>query len=108
MRTSISPTQLPFEAEDLLIELARRVRAVRKARGLTQADLAAKAGISTNTLVTMEKGAASVQIGYWLTVLWALDLLDGLAEPVSHLGKTPDDVALLETRLPRRVRSPRS
>ena len=84
------------------------MRAVRKARGLTQADLAATADISTNTLVTMEKGTASVQIGYWLTVRWALDLLDALAEPVPHLGKTPDDVALLETRLPRRVRSPRS
>ena len=43
--------------------LAERVRTVRKARGLTQADLAAKAGISANTLVTMEKGAGSVQLG---------------------------------------------
>lgn len=107
MRTSAVLNQLPFEAEDVLRELAQRVRTVRRTRSLTQADLAAKAGISTNTLVTMEKGAASVQIGYWLKVLWALDLLDGLADTVARLGTTPEDLSLLEARLPQRVRGPR-
>lgn len=104
MRTSSSATRLPFEAEDVLRLLAERVRTVRKARGLTQPDLAAKAGISTNTLVTMEKGAASVQLGYWLQVLWALDLLGGVADLVGQLGREAGDVALLEAQLPERVR----
>ena len=64
MRTSSTAQRLPFEAEDALKALAERVRTVRKARGLTQPDLASKAGISTNTLVTMEKGGGSVQLGY--------------------------------------------
>lgn len=84
--------------------LADRVRTVRKARGLTQPDLAAKAGISTNTLVTMEKGGASVQIGYWLQVLWALDLLEGLTDQLQQLGRRSSDVAVLEAQLPERVR----
>lgn len=104
MRTSTATNLLPFEAEDVLRTLASRIRAVRKARGLTQPDLAAKAGISTNTLLVMEKGAAQVQLGYWLKVLWALDLLEGFEQAVSGLGKRPSDVDILEAQLPQRVR----
>jgi len=104
MRTSAIARRLPFEAEDALQMLAARVRTVRKARGLTQPDLAAKAGISTNTLVTMEKGGGSVQLGYWLKVLWALDLLGSFTDTVSRLGRDDADVALLESLLPQRVR----
>ena len=84
--------------------LAGRIKVARKARGLTQPDLAAKAGISTNTLLTMEKGAAQVQLGYWLKVLWALDLLGDFADNVARLGRSEGDVALLEAQLPERVR----
>ena len=87
--------------------LAGRVRIARKARGLTQPDLAAKAGISTNTVLAMEKGASSVQLGYWRQVLWALDLLSGFADQVSLLGREAADGALLEAQLPQRVRSSR-
>ncbi|MEY2770737.1 MAG: hypothetical protein RIQ38_1156 [Pseudomonadota bacterium] len=88
----------------MLRALADRVRTVRKSRGLTQADLAAKAGISTNTLVTMEKGGASVQLGYWLQVLWALDVLGGMSDWVIQLGREDSDITLLEAHLPKRVR----
>lgn len=104
MRTSATAQRLPFEAEDALRALADRVRTVRKARGLTQPDLASKAGISTNTLVTMEKGGGSVQLGYWLKVLWALDVLGSFTDSVSQLGRQEGDVALLESQLPQRVR----
>ena len=104
MRTSSSPQRLPFEAEDTLHALAERVRTVRKARGLTQPDLASKAGISTNTLVTMEKGGGSVQLGYWLKVLWALDILHGFTDAVGQLGRDEGDIARLESQLPQRVR----
>jgi len=107
MRTSAVGARLPFEVEDALITLANRVRIARIARGLTQPDLAAKAGISTNTIVTMEKGGGSVQLGYWLKVLWALDLLGGLNDAISRLGREPGDIALLETHLPRRIRAGR-
>lgn len=104
MRVSSSTDRLPFEAEDVLHALADRIRIARKARGLTQPDVAAKAGISTNTLLAMEKGTPSVQIGYWLQVLWALDLLSGFADQVGLLGREAGDIALLEAQLPQRVR----
>ena len=88
--------------------LAERVRTMRKARGLTQPDLASKAGISTNTLVTMEKGGGSVQLGYWLKVLWALDVLGGFTDAVSRIGRDEADVALLESQLPQRIRGRRA
>ena len=88
--------------------LAERVRTMRKARGLTQPDLACKAGISTNTLVTMEKGGGSVQLGYWLKVLWALDVLGGFTDAVSRIGRGEADVALLESQLPQRIRGRRA
>lgn len=107
MRTSATANHLSFEAEDVLLALAHRVRTVRKARGLTQADLAVKAGVSINTLVRMEKDGGSVQLGYWLMVLWALDLLGTLGTQVEQLGREDSDVTLLEAQLPKRVRGRR-
>jgi DNA-binding XRE family transcriptional regulator len=104
MKTSALTSQLPFEAEDVLRELSARVRVARRSRGLTQPDLAAKAGIGLSTMVAIEKGAGTVQIGYWLSVLWSLDLIEGFSEVVRQLGKEEGDVAMLEAQLPRRVR----
>ena len=108
MRVSSAASLLPFDAQDVLLALSSRIRVARKARGLTQADVAAKAGISANTLLAMEKGAASVQLGYWLQVLWALDLLSGFADLVGLLGREAGDIALLEAQLPSRVRGART
>lgn len=107
MKTSASLSHLPFEAEDMLQILAGRIRVARRARRLTQADLAAKAGISMTTMLSIEKGAPTVQMGYWLAVLWALDLLQGLSMQVAQLGREEADVALLESHLPRRIRGSR-
>lgn len=104
MKTSAALGKLPFEAEDVLRELSARVRVARRAKGLTQADLAAKAGVSLQTMSAVEKGASTVQIGYWLSVLWALDLLSGFSDSVAQLGREVGDVALLESQLPKRVR----
>lgn len=103
MRVSIKPSQLSFQSEDVLRTLAGRIKTARLTLGLTQPDLATKAGISTNTLLKMEKGSASVQIGYWLQLLWALDLLDGFEEALTRLGRTDAMASLLEDKLPKRV-----
>jgi DNA-binding XRE family transcriptional regulator len=104
MKKSAARDLLPFEAEDVLLALAARIRVVRRARALTQADLAAKAGISMTTMVGIEKGAPTVQMGYWMCTLWALDLLPGLATQLDALGREAGDVARLEALLPQRVR----
>jgi DNA-binding XRE family transcriptional regulator len=107
MKKSAAIQGLPFEAEDVLLALAARIRVVRRARALTQADLAVKAGISMTTMVAIEKGAPTVQIGHWVSTLWALDLLQGFASQLDQLGRDEGDVALLEAQLPKRVRGPR-
>lgn len=43
-------------ATDGMVGLGRRVRAARRARGMNQRDLAAKAGISRDSLVKLERG----------------------------------------------------
>jgi DNA-binding XRE family transcriptional regulator len=107
MKTSAALNRLPFEAEDVLRALSARIHVTRRARGLTQGDLAAKAGISMTTMAAIEKGGSTVQMGYWLSVLWALDLLQGFSDLVGQLGRDAGDVALLESQLPRRVRGAR-
>ena len=103
MKKSAAQHLLPFEVDDALVLMGGRVAAVRRAHGLPQADLAAKAGIGMSTLVAIERGAATVQIGFWFKVLWALDLLGPFAE-LTRLGRDSGTTALLEARLPKRVR----
>ena len=63
MRISSTASRLPFEAEDALLLLAQRVRTVRRARGLTQPDLAAKAGISKSYASEILSGKKAKTIG---------------------------------------------
>jgi DNA-binding XRE family transcriptional regulator len=65
MKTSASLQLLPFEVEETLLQLGGRVAAARKARGLTQQDLAAKAGIGLNTMVSIESSSAK-PVWVWL------------------------------------------
>ena len=103
MKTSASSHIRPYEAEELLRRLGERVSVARRARQLTAADLAAKAGISLRTLASIERGAPTVQIGYWMSVLWALDILSSF-ESLARLGRGEESSALLEDQLPKRVR----
>ena len=104
MKKSSGLSLLPFEAEGILFNLAQRVVLTRRTLGLTQADLAAKAGVGLSTIVAIEKGAPTVQLGFWLSALWALDLLKPFAD-LTQLGLGTVGSALLEAQLPQRVRS---
>ena len=106
MKKSASAHLLPFEAEEFLAELGRRISIARRSRGWTQQDLAAKAGISIRTMTGLEKGLPTIQIGFWLSALWALDLLEAFAS-LQPLSQDPATVALLEQELPKRVHSSR-
>src|SRR5204862_8072664 len=94
---------LPIQAAERTKELGYRVRLARTRRGLSIAEVAAKAGINRNTLNALELGKPGVAVGAYITVLWALGrdkTLDGVAHPDadSH-GKT-----LEAARRPARVR----
>ena len=94
---------LPPEAIERIKELGYRVRLARTRRGMSIAELAAKAGINRNTLNALELGKHGVAIGAYVTVLWVLGLdkmLDGVAHPDADThGKT-----LEASRWPARVR----
>ena len=95
---------LPLPAEDALLRLGGRINRARRARMLTQSDLASKSGVSLSTLAAIESGSPTVQMGFYLGVLFALDVLGGF-DKVAVLA---DDAALVnrlsEDLLPKRVR----
>jgi len=75
----------------------------RKLRGLTQAQLADRSGVSRDTLGRLEGGDGGVSVENLLRVLRALGVLDSLPKA---LDPYETDVGRLrsEERLPRRVR----
>lgn len=95
---------LPFVIEDMLLALGQRASAARRNRGLTQQDLAIRAGIGLSTVIAIEQGSPTVQFGSWLSVFWALDLLEGFGD-LTLLGRDHESASLLEEHLPLRVRS---
>lgn len=94
---------LPIEAIERIKQLGHRVRLARTRRGMSIAEVAAKAGINRNTLNALELGKPGVSLGAYVTILWTLGLdktLDGVAYPDSDThGKT-----LEASRRPERVR----
>jgi transcriptional regulator with XRE-family HTH domain len=74
---------LPTEVTERIKELGYRVRLARTRRGMSIAEVAAKAGINRNTLNALELGKPGVAIGATITVLWALGI-DRTLEDVAH------------------------
>ncbi|MEM1034833.1 MAG: helix-turn-helix domain-containing protein [Myxococcota bacterium] len=81
----------------LLADLGENVRLARKRRGLTQALVAERAGMSVPTLRSIEQGAPSVALGSLANVLHSLGLEDDLAEVArdDELGRRLQDLQLL-------------
>ena len=65
---------LPTAATERIKELGHRLRLARTRRGMTIAEVAAKAGINRNTLNALELGKSGIALGAYVTVLWALGL----------------------------------
>jgi transcriptional regulator with XRE-family HTH domain len=55
-------------------EIGQHVRSLRRARGLTQQDLAGRAGVAVDTIRRIEQGRASPTIGMLCKVSSGLDL----------------------------------
>jgi len=75
----------------------------RKLRGLTQVQLADRAGVSRDTVARLEKGDGGVSVENLLRILRALGILDSLPRA---LDPYETDVGRLrsEEQLPQRVR----
>lgn len=67
------PRSEPVEVTEFVSEVGTRIRLMRLARGLTQADLAERADMSRLTLLSIEAGALSTRFSDVARLLWALD-----------------------------------
>ena len=96
----------PLQVKRALGTVGSSLEAWRKLRGLTQAQLASRAGLNRDTIVRLEKGEGGVSLENLLLVLRALGLQDVLPQALdpyeSDIGRLRAD-----EQLPQRVR-PRS
>lgn len=101
---SASPKPIaPLPVRRTLRESGGHVQAWRKLRGLTQNQLADRAGVDRKSLMRVERGDGGVSLEILLRVLHALGVLEGVAKSIdpyeTDLGRMR-----AEEQLPRRVR----
>ena len=96
--------QSPLGVRRALNRVSEDLATWRKLGGLTQAQLADRAGVSVNTLRRLEDADGGISLENLLRVLRALGLVEGFAR---SLDPYESDVGRLrsEERLPQRVRT---
>ncbi len=99
-----STTIVPIPVSRALRKLGEDIRDARRRRRIPVIILAERASISRMTLNKIEKGDAGVHVGNYATVLFALGLVERLADLADA---THDTVGreLEEEQLPQRIRS---
>lgn len=70
----ISP--LPFEVQASLEALGQRIAVARKERRLSQREFADMMGVGPQTVLFVEQGRPTVQIGHYARAAWLLELSD--------------------------------
>lgn len=92
----------PNKAKEILRQLGGQIRLARKRRLWTIAELSKKMGVSSPTVIALEKGEPTVSVGVLVSALWTLGLESELC-----LIANPNDVEginLMDKRLPKKVR----
>ena len=94
-RQNTSPAEFPPAILLQIEQLAQRIVELRKSRGETQAQWAARLGISQPTMARIERGDAAVSMATYVSCLWqlnpALDLTQLLAaSPAPKLAPASD------------------
>jgi transcriptional regulator with XRE-family HTH domain len=94
------------DSASALSALGAKLRAARIERNESMGVFAERIGVSRPTLRDMERGAPTVQMGYWMNAFWALGRLDEVA------ALLPPRVSLIDraravAKLPRRRAAPR-
>jgi len=90
-----TPVLLPW-VERTLIDLGERIRLARLRRNISAQLLADRAGISRQTLSTLENGSGSVSLATFIQVLFVLGLEKDLEEVAKDdvLGRKLQDLNL--------------
>jgi transcriptional regulator with XRE-family HTH domain len=108
----ISPTPpraVPGPVRRAMRDVADAISGWRRLRGLTQSQLADRAGVSRRTVIRLEKGDGSVSTESLLRVLRALGVLAELPRALdpyeSDVGRLRSDEQLPQRVRPRRLTS---
>ena len=96
----------PLPVIHALRKLGRELSLARRKRGISTADMAARAFVGRDTLWRLERGDPGVAIGTLATVAFVLQLHDRLAN-LAAPGTDELGLGLDERRLPKRIRRPR-
>ena len=96
-------TAPPYAVEQTLKRLGANLRTARLRRNLTIDDMAEKIGTGERAVADAEKGKPSTGIAVYAAILWALDLLDQIAD-VAAPEKDDEGQALALSRERARAR----
>lgn len=97
----------PYQTDDAVLKgIGHRISQLRLNRNLTQAEVAAEAGVTRPTLVRIEKGMPTDFVSF-LRLLRALNLLDGLDALIPAQSISPVERALSQRESRQRARKPR-
>ena len=105
-RRSRSSAAIPVPVARALRKLGHDIRDARRRRRIPVTILADRASVSRMTLNKAEKGAPGVSLGTYATVLFALGMVDRLAD-VADPRHDAAGLELEEENLPVRIRLPR-
>ena len=96
MAKSTMGTKLPRKLESKMQIVGEQIKLARLRRNLSVAQVAERATCSPLTVARIEKGAATVAIGIYLRVLYALQLEDDILYIAQNdiLGHQLQDLAL--------------
>ena len=103
MSQTRASSAVPVPVRRALRKLGSDIRDARRRRRIPVAILAERASISRTTLNKAEKGDPGVSLGTYATVLFALGMVDRLAD-VADPRHDAVGLALEEENLPQRIR----
>lgn len=101
-KQNVRPADYPQAVVQEIERLAQNIVVARKRRGETQAQWAAKLGVSLPTMARIERGDPAVSMASYAMCLWLINPQMGLADliaPARDLAALEREVALVRKKL---------
>ena len=89
--------------DEALREAGHRLAQIRLSRNLSQAELAARAGVSKRSLERLESGTGNLRLNLFFSVCGVLGLMAGFEALLPEQQLSPQDI-LAGRKTPRRIR----